>query len=411
MALEAVRAESRRKRREETTVRMNTNHDPTPEEVWKEAAPCIDSAMEQLSASDRTAVLLRYFRGQSLRELAAALGVSEEAAKKRVSRALERLRQILQREGITSSSSLLSAALTIYAVQPAPSALGGAISTAALHGAMASAEILSKGALQMIAWTKLKMTAACAATALLMTGTASVCVHHARMSQEHEATLAMEASFREHAPAREERLRAAFAATENENRALQKGAEELHRLRNTVAQLQTTQKQMTARKVDPAGQIQLQEAPPRFRAAVETLRELQFKEFMAAGRKAMTLQPMTDKEFPTPEYIREINYCKNLGLALRIYASNHGDEFPATLEQLTQTDLLTDDMKKKLEEGRYEYHVFNDAEKKPELPALWWATPDENGVRVVLLNDGSVQRIREPAGVQTPGLLALGGAK
>lgn len=410
-ALEALRAESRRIRREETTVRMNTDHDPTPEEVWKKAAPCIDSAMEQLSESDRAAVLLRYFRGQSLRELAAALGVSEEAAKKRVSRALERLRQILQREGITSSSSLLSAALTVYAVQSAPSALGSAISTAALHGAVASAELFSKGALQMIAWTKLKMTALCAATALLMTGTVSVCVHHARAAREREATLAMEASFRQDAPAHEEQLRAVFTTTENENRALQKDAEELHRLRNAVAQLQTGQRQLTPRSLDPAGQIQLQSAPPPFRAAAETLRELQFREFMAAGRKAMTLQPMTDKEFPTPEYISEIDYFKNLGLALRIYASNHGDEFPATLDQLIQTDLLTDAMKKKLEEGRYEYHVFKDAEKKPELPAVWWATPDENGVRVVLLNDGSVHRIREPAGVQTPGLMALGGAK
>jgi len=263
----------------------------------------------------------------------------------------------------------------------------------------------------MIAWTKLKTTAACAVTALLMTGTASVCVHHTRVSRERETALASEASFRQEAPAREEQFRAVFTATENENRALQKDAEELHRLRNAVAQLQAAQRQKPARDLESSGRIQLQSAPPPFRAAAETLRELQYQEFMAAGRKAMTLQPMTDKEFPTPEYISEINFFKNLGLAIRIYASNHGDEFPPTLEQLMQTDLLTDEMKKKLEEGRYEYHVFTDAEKKPDLPAVWWAAPDEKGVRVVVLNDGSVHRIREPAGVQTPGLLAIGGAK
>jgi RNA polymerase sigma factor (sigma-70 family) len=411
VALEAVRAESRRKRREETTVGMNINPDPTPEEIWKEAAPHIDSAMEQLSESDRAAVLLRYFHGRSPRELAAVLGVSDEAAKKRVSRALERLRQILRREGVTSSGSLLSAALTAYAVQSAPTALGSAISTAALQGTMASVELLSKGALEMIAWTKIKMTAACAATALLMTGTASVCVHHARVARQHDETLMANARSRQEPPVREERFRAAFEATDNENRALQGQAQELYRLRNAVAQLQTAQKQKPPPSLESAGRIQLQSAPPPYRAAAETLRELQFREFMAAGRKAMTLQPMTDKEFPTPEYISEINYFKNLGLALRIYASNHGDEFPATLEQLMQTDLLTDSMKQKLEEGRYEYHVFKDAEKKPELPAVWWAVPDEKGVRVVVLNGGSVHRIREPAGVQTPGLLAIGGAK
>lgn len=72
--------------------------------------------------------LLRYFHGRSTPELASALGVSEEAAKKRVSRALERLRQILGRAGITSSGSLLGVALTTYAAQPAPSAMGSTIS-------------------------------------------------------------------------------------------------------------------------------------------------------------------------------------------------------------------------------------------------------------------------------------------
>ena len=407
VALEAARAESRRKRREESIAHMNTDNSPTPEELWKDVAPCIDSAMEQLNESDRAAVLLRFFHGRSLRELAGILGVTEEAAKRRVTRALERLRRVLGRQGITSSSSMLGAVLAAYAVQSAPSAMGGAISTAVCHGSIASTEILSKGVLNMIAWTKAKTAAACAAATLLMTATVTVSLHHTKMTQEHQRWRVEEAKLRKDASVREDRFHRALAAAESENRALQKEARQLYQLRNTVAQWQR-QKQ---NKLAEAGSIRLQSAPAPVRASAETLRELQFQEFIAAGRKALMLQPLTDKEFPTPEYISEINFFKNLGLAIRIYASNHRDEFPQSITQLFETDLLTDAMKKQLQEGRYEYRVFKDAETKPNLPAVWWASPDERGIRMLVLNDGSVHRIREPAGVQTPGFLAMGGAK
>ena len=401
VALEAVRTDTRRKRREEAVFHMNELRDPRPEAVWKEVAPHIDSAMEHLNEPDRAAVLLRFFHERSLREVAGALGISEEAAKKRVSRALERLRDHLTRQGISSSSSLLTAAIAVGAVQTAPTAMGATISAAISSGSIASAEILSKGALHMIAWTKFKTTAACAAVALLATGTITTSVHHARVVRDSQSSQALAAKQLQQATLEEAHFREAIAAAESENKQLQQAAQHLHQLRNTVAQLQKEKQRNHA----TTNRIRLESAPPALQASAETLRELQFQEFIAAGRKALALEPLSDTQFPTSEYVREINLFKNLGLALRIYASKHQDQFPRSLDELLQTDLLTDSLKKKVQEGPYEYHVFSEAESKPNLPALWWEAPDTNGIRMLVLNDGSVHRIREPKDVPQPGFL------
>jgi hypothetical protein len=50
---------------------------------------------------------------------------------------------------------------------------------------------------------------------------------------------------------------------------------------------------------------------------------------------------------------------------------------------------------------------FKQAETKPGLPAVWWRAPDEHGIRVLVLTDGSAQLLREPAGIEKPGQLAI----
>jgi len=90
---------------------------------------------------------LRYFEDQTLRQLAATLDLSEEAAKKKVSRALEKLRVVLGRKGINSTSSLLGTALIASAVQPSPPALAAVINLPAAAAAL-PATILVKGTIQ-----------------------------------------------------------------------------------------------------------------------------------------------------------------------------------------------------------------------------------------------------------------------
>src|SRR5207245_8864929 len=109
------------------------------EASWEQLRPVLDEAMGRLGAKDRNAVLLRYFERKELRVVGDALGTSEEAARKRVSRALERLRRYLTGRGVTLSATTLATAMTGSAVQSAPAALTGTISAAVVAGAAAAA--------------------------------------------------------------------------------------------------------------------------------------------------------------------------------------------------------------------------------------------------------------------------------
>jgi RNA polymerase sigma factor (sigma-70 family) len=84
-AIDAIRREARRAVRETTAAELAAMK--TPSDSWAKIADTIDDAMESLSESERSAIVLRYFQNLSLREVGAALGTSDDAAQKRESRA------------------------------------------------------------------------------------------------------------------------------------------------------------------------------------------------------------------------------------------------------------------------------------------------------------------------------------
>src|SRR5437763_4207924 len=95
-----LRAERRRKAREQEAALMNSiQSEPGPD--WDRIRPILDTALDELSRMDRDAVVLRFFEQHSLAKIGQLLGVTEEAARKRVSRALEKLRVHLARRGTT----------------------------------------------------------------------------------------------------------------------------------------------------------------------------------------------------------------------------------------------------------------------------------------------------------------------
>src|SRR2546426_3797541 len=114
-AAKVVRAERRRQIREKTAMQMNALHDNT-EPNWEQIAPVLDDAMNQLSASDRNAIVLRFLKRQDFRAVGSALGVGEDAAQKRVSRALEKVRTFLSRRGVTLTATALGATLATESV-------------------------------------------------------------------------------------------------------------------------------------------------------------------------------------------------------------------------------------------------------------------------------------------------------
>ncbi len=90
-AIDVIRKESRRQLREQIAVEMNKMNATANE--WTQIEPLLDDAMAVLDETDRSAILLRYFENKNLREVGESLKISDDAAQKRVSRAVERLRE------------------------------------------------------------------------------------------------------------------------------------------------------------------------------------------------------------------------------------------------------------------------------------------------------------------------------
>lgn len=136
-AIDVVRRESRRQRREQIALDMMNMSANSAD--WTAIEPLLDEAMETLDTTDRTAILLRYFEEKSLREVGQTLGTSEDAAQKRVSRALEQLREFFAKQGRAVGVGALGAIISANAVQSAPVGLKAAIlASAAISGAGAS---------------------------------------------------------------------------------------------------------------------------------------------------------------------------------------------------------------------------------------------------------------------------------
>ncbi len=131
-AAEVLRATQRRRQREVVAA-----HDPAlqpgkPDPDWSRLAPVLDDALADLAPADREALVLRFLAQRSLRDVGLALGLGEDAAQKRVARALDRLRQILARRGIASTAAALAAAVGAYATPPVPAGLATTITAAVL---------------------------------------------------------------------------------------------------------------------------------------------------------------------------------------------------------------------------------------------------------------------------------------
>ena len=139
LAIKTIRSDSRRRAREQEAAAMNELHQS--DALWEEIAPHLDEALAELSSPDRDALFLRYFQRQSARQIAEALHTSEEAAQKRVTRAVERLRDMFLRRGVTIGASGLVVALSAHGVQAAPIGLGTVISTTA--GAVAKTSMVT----------------------------------------------------------------------------------------------------------------------------------------------------------------------------------------------------------------------------------------------------------------------------
>ena len=142
------------------------------ESVWEEIAPELDAAVGKLGKEDREAVLLRFYEERPLVEVGRALGISEEAARKRVDRALGKLRGLLAKKGISGTTAGLSAVLMGNVVEKAPASLVEGVMKA-IGGGNPVADGIARGAMKMMVWAKVK-AAAVAVVGLVLVGGAAV---------------------------------------------------------------------------------------------------------------------------------------------------------------------------------------------------------------------------------------------
>ncbi len=158
LAAKIIRTDVRRRAREQEAVAMTKILSIESDTNWEHIAPHLDGALGELSEPERDALLLRYFERKSAREMAQTLGISDDAAQKRVSRAAERLRELFAKRGVTVGAGGLAIVLTANAVQAAPAGMAAAISSAAaLTGTAVTASTITT-ATKAIAMTTLQKT-------------------------------------------------------------------------------------------------------------------------------------------------------------------------------------------------------------------------------------------------------------
>jgi hypothetical protein len=236
---------------------------------------------------------LRFFENKTGAETAAALGIQEWAARKRVDRAVEKLRAFFARRGVSLSAAALVSALSAHSVQAAPALLAGTAAAAALaEGAVAGSSTLIaiKGALNMMTWTKAGIVAVAVSVFV------PLAIHH-------QAQV---------------RLR-------GENESLTRQTQQLEQLRSENERLSG----LAAERAAVAAQ---QQEMQKLRAEAMALR-LQTndlaREEKRSPKRAEPKSPLHAKE----EAMMKLNYGKNWAVAFHQYAQQHEGKFPAEFEQ------------------------------------------------------------------------------
>ncbi len=155
VARTVMRGERRRQARERQAVEMNSLNDPN-DSVLARIAPVLDEAIQELGPDDRDAILLRFFERRNLRSVGEALGITENVAGKRVSRAVQELGMLLQRRGVALSAAALASGLAAGAVTAAPAGLALGI-TGSIFAGSATAGGAGVTTAKVAAMAKLKL--------------------------------------------------------------------------------------------------------------------------------------------------------------------------------------------------------------------------------------------------------------
>lgn len=161
-----LRGELRRRRREQTAAELGTTMKTLDEQpAFNGLVPLLDEALLSLREKDRTALLLRFYESQSLRDVGASLGVGEDAAQKRVQSALEKLSDFFQRRGFKTATVAAAMAALQNTAASASAATASAVVSAALQTAPPALAGLGAVVARLASLNKMQTAAVCVAIA------------------------------------------------------------------------------------------------------------------------------------------------------------------------------------------------------------------------------------------------------
>ena len=261
-AIDVVRREARRQLREQIASEMNAMNATTAD--WTHIEPLLDEAMHALDENDRAAVLLRYFENKSLREVGTTLGTSENAAQKRLSRAVERLREFFAKRGVSIAESGLVVVISANAVHAAPLGLVTTISAAAalVGTTLATTTATATKAIAMTTLQKTLITvtmAAAVSTGIYGVRLASTLRNRVETLQQQDEQSKQLASERDDATRQ-------LAALRDDNERLNRNTAELLKLRGEARRFRELEQQMAQLKKT----VQSANEPTRARTAFGT---------------------------------------------------------------------------------------------------------------------------------------------
>jgi RNA polymerase sigma factor (sigma-70 family) len=171
-ASDALKLERRRQKYEQAAARMGP---PDSSSAWEELAPVVDDAIDALSETDRRAVLLRFFENKGLKEVGEVLGVNEDTAQKRVTRAVGKLRAYLAKREVFVPAVTVTTLLASQSVQAVPPGVSHSILSAAVVKQSAMTALVSalvEKTLRKLCWLRLKPILISSVAVLFLSGTA-----------------------------------------------------------------------------------------------------------------------------------------------------------------------------------------------------------------------------------------------
>lgn len=248
-----IRAAIRRSNREQEAFMQSALNEPDAPD-WDRFAPLLDEAMASLGEADRNVIALRFFEKKTANEIAGAMKLNEEASKKRVARALEKLRRYFARRGVNSTAAVIAEQISAHSVHAVPPALVGSVTSVAIAGGAAlsvSTLTLVKGALKTMAWTKAQI-AAVAGIGVVLVGTGAYQTSQAaRLHQQNQTLQQQQTSLSQQIQQLQSELTDAtnqLASTTGDAPETQSEKSELLKLRGEVAQMRSLQDEVTRLK-------------------------------------------------------------------------------------------------------------------------------------------------------------------